>query len=60
MDVNFNEKRKFLNVSEFSEITGIPDATVREHLGRGTLKGTKLCQKWLIPMKELERLNNPE
>ncbi len=57
---DFDEKRKVVNVSEFSNVTGIPETTVRRFLERGELKGTKIGRRWLIPMKELERVTDPE
>ncbi len=57
---NFDNKRKAISATEFSSVSGVPGATIRRWLEKKQLKGTKIGRKWLIPMKEVQKIINPE
>ena len=53
-----DEKRLFISPREFSDITGVPEETVRKWLRKKVIQGTHIAQKWLIPKSEIDRIMN--
>lgn len=55
--MNLDKKEPlFMNVGEFSQVTGIPTTRLRRWLREGKIKGKKISRTWLIPRSEIERL----
>ncbi len=47
-------EKDLLDGKEFSELTGIPNSTLRKWLGKGALDGVKQGGKWMIPRSQLQ------
>lgn len=53
------QARAAYSPKEFAMLTGVAEVTVRRWLRDGTLKGTKIGRKWLIPHAEIEKIGTP-
>lgn len=48
--------REAYSPKEYALLTGVAEITVRRWLREGTLRGTKIGRRWLIPYAEIERI----
>lgn len=50
------KEAEFMSVTKMSRLLSISTQTIQAKLGRGEIKGKKIGGKWIIPIKEYERL----
>lgn len=49
------EKKPWMRVKEFAELSGIDSQTIRKALRKGELHGFKVGHQWLISVEQFEQ-----